>query len=383
MEQDSPKRRHFCLATILVGGITLLILLAVSSVLFVTLSSARRNTFELLADQADDTLDILETLIDRQIGPAVQAASEFAAQFADDRLNLEDRRENTFHAFSGALSSNPEMSAILFIRADGKSITVTRREGYPIEVPPSRRSLERQQFALQFAASQREPFWAQPQQVPAVRQATLAHVAPVWRGDELHGVVISSLSLSGISDFFEKLQTESELSAFILYDNDKVLAHSRLIEANFEQPDTPEGTPLPSIDRFPEPAFHMLRGGGDCAIALLELASDIHDAQVDDDHVILTRSSAQYGNENWTLGVVLKRDSVKSEIDRLEHSAYTALAIFALVLVASIWFARHLNRQIGGLVKSAAALTQLGEREVRGREGTLSIFQLNARTAND
>ncbi|MGB0573124.1 MAG: hypothetical protein ACPGQM_13885 [Alphaproteobacteria bacterium] len=67
-----------------------------------------------------------------------------------------------------------------------------------------------------------------------MRQAILAHVAPVWRRDEFHGAVITSLTLSEVYEFLERLQTESELSAFILYDENKVLAHSRLIEANFE-----------------------------------------------------------------------------------------------------------------------------------------------------
>jgi hypothetical protein len=96
-----------------------------------------------LADQADNTLDILESRIDRHLGPVVDAAGEFARQFADGRLNLEVSRTNTFHAFSGALSSNSQMTAILFIRADGKSITFTRLEGYPLEVQPTQQILER------------------------------------------------------------------------------------------------------------------------------------------------------------------------------------------------------------------------------------------------
>jgi adenylate cyclase len=343
----------------MVGGVTLLILLAVGSVLLITLTSATRNTFELLADQTDNTLDILESRIDRQLGPVVNAAGEFARQFADGRLNLDASRTNTFHAFSGALSSNSQMTAILFIRADGNSITVTRQEGYPLEVRPTQQILERQKFALQTASDQRDPFWAPPLWVPTIRQAILAHIAPVWRGDELHGVVITSLTLAGVSEFLQKLRSENELNAFILYDHDKVLAHSRLNEERYETPSTPDGTPLPSIDGFPEPAFHMLRGGGDRALTLLEFAGNIHDARVDADHVMLTRDTPEYGQEIWTLGVILGRDIVGRELVRLRNTAVVGLAIFLLALVIGIWFARHLNRQIGGLIRSASALTRL------------------------
>ena len=361
-ESDSktpPRRRRLGLATIMVGGVTLLILLAVGSVLLVTLSSATRNTFELLADQADNTLDILESRIDRQLGPVVDAAHEFSRQFADGRLNLEAGRNNTFQAFSGALSANPQLTAILFVRIDGKSITVTRREGFALELQPDQRSLQRQKFALSSAANQREPFWNPPIWVPTVRQAILAHIAPVWRGDELHGIVITSITLAGVSEFLQKLRSEDALSAFILYGRDKVLAHPRLSEANFEQPSTPEGTPLPSIDNFPEPAFHMLRGGGDRALTLLEFVGDIHDARVDDDNVLLTRNVLDYGAEPWTLGVILDRDIVGRELVRLRNTAFVGLAIFVLALLVGIWFARHLNRQIGGLIQAASALTRL------------------------
>lgn len=49
----------------------------------------------------------------------------------------------------------------------------------------------------------------------------------------------------------------------------------------------------------------MLRGGGDRAITLLELASNIHDARIDDEHVLLTRNRTRgtetnSGRSGWS-----------------------------------------------------------------------------------
>lgn len=76
--QDTGARRtNASLTTILIGGITLLILLAVGSVLWLTLSSATRNTFELLGQRSTATLDVLESQIDGQLLPVMAGVGEF------------------------------------------------------------------------------------------------------------------------------------------------------------------------------------------------------------------------------------------------------------------------------------------------------------------
>ena len=94
-----PTRMRASLSAVLVGGVTLLILLAVGSVLWITLTSATRNTFELLGQRANATLDVLEAKVDGQLLSVMGGTEEFADQFADGRLNIKDKRDNVFHAF--------------------------------------------------------------------------------------------------------------------------------------------------------------------------------------------------------------------------------------------------------------------------------------------
>ena len=123
------------LSAVLVGGVTLLILLAVGSVLWITLTSATRNTFELLGQRANATLDVLEAKVDGQLLSVMGGTEEFADQFADGRLNIKDKRDNVFHAFSGFLSAHPQVTALLYLDVELDSIVVSRSEGNPIEVP--------------------------------------------------------------------------------------------------------------------------------------------------------------------------------------------------------------------------------------------------------
>ena len=86
-EDTAPRRRRVGLATLLVGGVTLLILIAVGSVLTLTVTGATQNTFSLLGARATTILDLVEARIDGQFDPVVSAAEQLSAQFADGRLD--------------------------------------------------------------------------------------------------------------------------------------------------------------------------------------------------------------------------------------------------------------------------------------------------------
>ena len=359
LEDTPPKRTRARLTTVLVGGVTLLILLAVGSVLWVTLTSATRNTFELLGKRASATLDVLEAKVDGQLVSVTVGVEDFAKQFADGRLNITDRRSNVFHSFAGFLSAHPQVTAMLYVGVDQNSIVVTRSEGFPIEVPSTPGSQERRKFALESTAQSGKPLWAPPIWVSDVGQPVVTYIAPVKRGDELLGVVIAPVVLTRVSEFLLDLETEGNLSAFIVHNHDRVLAHPRMKEGDFVTTSSIAENPLPRIEDVPEPAFKLLAGGGEEATQIMTYAANVTDARLDDDTVIITRDTNKFGPSVWTLGVTLQRAIVGQEVQRLLNTAFVGMGILVFAVLLGFVFARHLNQQIGRLVTAAAALTRL------------------------
>ena len=359
LEDTPPKRTRARLTTVLVGGVTLLILLAVGSVLWVTLTSATRNTFELLGERASATLDVLEAKVDGQLVSVTVGVEDFAKQFADGRLNITDRRSNVFHSFAGFLSAHPQVTAMLYVGVDQNSIVVTRSEGFPIEVPSTPGSQERRKFALESTAQSGKPLWAPPIWVSDVGQPVVTYIAPVKRGDELLGVVIAPVVLTRVSEFLLDLETEGNLSAFIVHNHDRVLAHPRMKEGDFVTTSSSAENPLPRIEDVPEPAFKLLAGGGEEATQILKYSANVTDARLDDDTVIITRDTNKFGPSVWTLGVTLQRAIVGQEVQRLLNTAFVGMGILVFAVLLGFVFARHLNQQIGRLVTAAAALTRL------------------------
>jgi class 3 adenylate cyclase len=178
----APRRRRIGLATILVGGVTLLLLLllGVGSGLALLVTGATQNTFSLLGARATATLDLVEGRIDHQFGSVGSTAEDLSAQFADGRLNFDDQPEEVLQTFSGILTALPQVTAVLWVSDAGPSIRATVTEGIVITVPDSPVLLQRQARALEVARHIEAEggtvdkyigdaimaFWGAPEQVP-------------------------------------------------------------------------------------------------------------------------------------------------------------------------------------------------------------------------
>lgn len=354
-----PPPFHVPLALALVGGVTLLILVAVGSVLLITLIGATENTFSLLGQRASASLDLLESRISSQLEPIEIVGADLGAQFADGRLNLDDRRQRSFDTFRGVFAALPQVTAVLFIPVEGEALRTTIREGYVIEVPPNPRVLQRQRSALENAHQQPGPEWSPPFWVQIINRAVVTQLVPVRRGGELIGLIAVTVSLDNIVQFLATLEREEKLSAFILYDKDFVLGHPKLMESDFRPGVDLGDNPLPTIDDVPEPAFRLLSGKGERVDHLLRNAPTITNARADDDFIIITRDVSRYGAIPWTVGLKFRTDEVSGEVERLQSITIAGLIILLIAVAVGYLFARLLSEKIGQLANAAEAMSGL------------------------
>ena len=188
------------------------------------------------------------------------------------------------------------------------------------------------------AAASGKPFWAPPIWVTEASGPVLTYIAPVTRGDDLIGVVVAPVVLSRIAEFLLELETENNLSAFILHDHDRVLSHPRMKDTDFKI---------------------TTSGGGEEATTLLNYAGNVTHARASDSTIIITRDTDKFGPSVGTIGLALDRAIVGREVERLINTAIIGISILFLAVLLGFLFARHLNHQIGQLVSAAAALTRL------------------------
>jgi class 3 adenylate cyclase len=350
---------HVPLALALVGGVTLLILVAVGSVLIITLAGASENTFSLIGRQATTSLDLLESRINSQLEPVEIVGADLARQFADGRLNLDDRRERAFDTFRGVFASLPQVTAVLYIPVEGEALRTSITEGIVIEVPPNPRVLQRQRTVLENAHQQPGPEWSAPFWVQNINRAVVTQLVPVRRGEDFFGLIAVTVSLDNIVQFLADLERLETLSSFILYDGDFVLAHPLLLETDFKPGSNFADNPLPTVDDVPDPAFRLFDGAGERADQLLQNAPTVTDARVDDDFIIITRDVSNFGAIPWTVGLKYRTDDVSGEVDRLRGIAIAGLIVLIIAVVVGFLFARLLNQKIGQLATAAETMSGL------------------------
>jgi class 3 adenylate cyclase len=354
----SAQRRHVPLALLLVGGITLLILLSVGSVLFISLREASENTISLLADKADSNLDLLEAQLATRLAPVGAAGGELALRIGEGDYDVDDADGELRHLLRGALAALPHATAVVFVATDARAVRLARFDGRIQAVDESPFLRERQEFALVRAQTLDAPTWVEPLWMPLLGEPTLSFIAPVRRGTAFFGAVVVTVRLGDLATFLAAIEAERGVRAFVLYDNRYVLGHPRLLEQNRRPGDVTGTAALPTIEAFEEDAFRLLKSDVDRARRLIELA-DVDDAPFDDDYIVLVREIHDYGAVPWQIGLRFDQAEVTTEFLRLRNAAIAGLVILVLAVASGYLFTRHLNRQIGRLAATAARLRDL------------------------
>ena len=356
---EARDRFRVPIAAALVGGLTLVILLAVGSVLLISLYSAQRNTLTLLRDNADIGMRLLEVRVRGLLDPVEAIGANLARMIEDGEVDSRDRSQMT-DVMRGALAATPQASGILFVTPDFRSFAFGRLAGKIVELPGPSISLPAFGEAMNEVSKAKKPFWSAPIWLANLHQAVLTLRVPIRRDGKFIGALSAIVTLNELAVYLEKMSEREQLAAFILYDNKYLLAHAGMknIEAG-----TVAGAEaaLPTLNAIDDPAFGLLLGQGrDAPIPPRADGSKAFSAaRISDDYIVLLREMPGYGPKPWQLGLRFRTSDIGSEIRRLETTAAIGLAILIVSVVSSALVGRHLTRQIRRLAKAADRLRTL------------------------
>lgn len=355
-----PRERvRVPIATALVGGLTLVILFAVGSVLLISLYSAQRNTLTLLRDNADIGMRLVEVHVRGQLDPVAAIGANLARMIEDGEVDSQDRSQMT-DVMRGALAATPQASGILFVTPDLRTLTFGRLAGKIVELPGPPPDMPAFREALGEARTATRPYWSAPIWLPTLHQAALTLRVPIRRNGEFIGALTAIVTLNDLADYLEKLRNEEHISAFILYDHKFLLAHAGMKNVEAEGLAGAE-VALPAVGAVDDPALGLLLGEGrDAPIPPRPDGSKAFNmARISDDYIVLLRDMAGYGPKSWQLGLRFETSEIGSEIERLQTTAAIGLAILIVTMVSSALVGRHLTRQIRQLAKAADRLRAL------------------------
>ncbi len=390
-DNGAPNRRfRVPIAVALVGGVALLLIAAVGSVLAISQVSAQRIALELLGDNADIGLELLETRVRGQLEPAHVLGLQLAEMFADGTVDSSDRQqlEDTFR---GALAAVPQITALIFIDATYQSFQYPPNLGSLDEVvagsqfAPDEQDVPNADGAVdpmaaattQFAAGlqgmldseagmeqmmvdaremEGDFVWMAPVWVQSLGQPVLFLEVPVGRGDTFGGVVLVVVALGELSQFLKELESRDATRAFVLYDGTNVLAHPALFDVMPTAGNANE-VPLPTLAMFGDPALEFRNTGSRAVLDVGTSDRRYTDAFEVGDDLVIVSALEDFGP--WEIGLKLRRAVLDEELARIRQVALVGLGILAVAVALGLMLGRVLTRQIGGLAEVANALATL------------------------
>jgi len=348
---DRPVR----FASIAVFGLGAFVAVSVGITLYVSGAMGLRTTQSLLAGQADELVDSLETVIMAELGP-VQAQSQWlASAFGEGRIDLA-RRERLDAFMLGALGTTPQVSSLAVVDTTGRVRRWDRDERTATAEDWSARAPIREWLARGRelpGPGWRSPMWAQSRQV-----AALIYETPLRRSGRYLGMLGQLVPVSELSGRAAAFGATHDVTAFILYGEDRVLAHPGLGVGSAGGERT---EPLPRIAEVGDPILERVHTPDTrMPIGLRALKrSQAATARIGgEQYLFLTRDFPGIGATPWKIGIYVSaaRGGQRNEMRRLAVSIGAGLVVLALAVLAAAIVGRRLSHSVEVLAGAAQAL---------------------------
>jgi adenylate cyclase len=337
---------------IAIGGLTAI---AVGTVIFISASASIRNTLELMRAQARLTIALVERGVFDHVAPARNLIADISGQIARSLLDINDR-ERLAAVLSGALAPAPQIGGVVVWRPDGRALWVTRNAsgGVTVEEANGEDIPGFETFIAEIAEAQGIRWGA-----PFYREGStfITMTGVVVRGGGYGGTVATGVSLVELSRFVRDLAEEG-MTAFVLYGDDKVLAHPAMLDPEYSGRLSAE-KPLLSIGEVGDPVLAQF---ADLEVADLPGGNEFQVRETGDrgaGHIILSRSSNAFGAVPWQIGVYLPVEAVSQQFERLVGSIAISLGLFFVAVAVALILARRIARPIRAVSAAAEKIERL------------------------
>lgn len=364
----SPSSRwRLPISAVLVFGFGGLVAAAVGAVLFLSLDLADRTTHELLRLSAEDEIDRVVDALAHHLQPARDLVEFVAAEIERGAIPPEDdgRLQDLL---LGTLAASPQVSAIAYIREDLHAVRAGNLDGGRGTEAGSWVDRPEVRLAVRDGATETSFSWGDP--VYAEREGTtfFAPRRPVRIDGVYRGLVTATVSVTEMSAFLAESADAFGGVTFVLYGRDHVFAHPSLARPPSERTPPPLSVdhPLSALDEVGDPVLAAIwgapAGGFEDILADVLEESSVQGQVVrvgDDQHVVLYREIADYGEPVWVVGIHFSAEAVGGPLQRLALAAAVGVGILILAVIVALLLGRSIARPVSRLAAVADAIREL------------------------
>ena len=274
-------------------------------------------------------------------------------QAADGKLDPALKHESVL-LLSGTLGAAPQISHVALWQPDGREITLYRGESrrLVVETENNQDAKDLKDY-LNWVRGGRKLIWNEPFRLDGTTLISVA--APLFHEGKYLGVAAAGVSVEELSALVAELGDAYDVKGFIIYGEDRLLAHAQLPELPTTTLDS--DNPLHQIDVLNSPVVDgFLNSPKDFAAP--SGAFDVHAIQVEDsEYLALSREITGFGNTAWTIGAYSPRGDWDTQIKRLNRSIFGGLALLVMAVIAAVFLSRKVAKPIR---ETAAATLKIG-----------------------
>lgn len=348
----SARRRRIPLAVGVLGFVALVVV-PLAVVLYLGLSTARKNTFDLLHDQTTHFMASLTERIGAHLDPVATQSDYIAAMIASGELDPADH-VRLGQSLVAAMAALPQVRGFSFITAQGHIQRARRYERRAVLLDWSDDASTRR--ILEEARAAPAAYWGEFFFAESTSTTLLNHRTPVRRDGRFLGVLIAVVSTESLSWYLAHNPFGAEMTAFVLAGQDGVIAHSRLGGSVAGLSDR---APLPRLEQIADPILQQAEAEG----ALVPLAGTTTQPVVTSvtdrggaAHVLVYRTLHKYGAAPWIAGLHLPRSLIERALMRIDVMAAIGLVILLATVLAAYLLARALARPVREIAAAARSI---------------------------
>ena len=356
---------------LLAVSIGLLVLVSTGTVLFIGIGATSKNTTELLGEQSMLTLGLIETTVVGELTPAEYSVQSFAERFEAGELDLESPTR-IYDSLMGAAAAAPQLDALLIYDNEANRIGIGRDEDgkwWRLPILPEDSDKIRQLLAEPW--EDRKPLWQIPVSRFGVAYASVA--AALVRDGARIGTIVAAVSLRRISSFIEETGKELGGTAFILYGDDRVLAHPELARMTGEE--RPPDQPTVHVSELRDPVLSLINDPKAFEAfdqSQLPPGAIIGEVRPEDvsPRVVILQTIDAYGPRTWGLGVHFPREEVGQTIRRMILAAIAGVIALIVALIAAWILGEMVARPIRRVADWSTRISKLDIHSVGTLDGS-------------
>lgn len=347
------------IATILAVSFGTLVVIAISLVLFVGFWTARNNTVAATNDRAVLFINLIETHLNDILEPARHQVQYFQKQLDTKTVRLEDD-ERFADMMKGALAAAPQITAIIFWDTDLKQSTAfVDVDGSAAFTQTDWDGDTEVKERLEEARNHKTTYWGKPLYAEETASTYIDLIHPLYLGGEFVGFFAVIISISDLSRIIAEIGERFETTAFILYGEDRVLAHPNLRNP---RNDLSQDSPTVRLDRIGDPVLGHFPNRRPIQAFEEALTAGVHFDVIESGgvfHATIYGRLETYGDTPWLVGTHLPVDRTNDEVRRAIRSGIAGLIVLVVAVVGAVFLGRRLAEPIRRMAVGAAQVSTL------------------------